>query len=1054
MSKPGDFFKVSRVLDEIDKLAGPGVPAAVSLTDRPWRILHHLSGLLNSRRLDLETIFSMVLEAALELTGAQRGLLLLLDEAGDPQVRGSRNFRKAEPSVAERDFSRSIVREVLEQGRGVFVEDTSRAESLAHKTSVLNLGIQSVLCVPLNRSLLELGVPPVDRRTGTKLPRGGGEIVGALYVDSTSVARRFRKTDLEAFEALANYATVAITNAALYSEAVKDPLTSLFVRRYFERVLREELRVCQKAGIPLSLLMLDVDNFRKINEAHGHAVGDEVLAELGTLVRKQTRTADTCARYGGEEFVILLPGLDAERARELGERLRSKVTATKFAEPQVSLTLSIGIAASPPHALSAEELVRKVDQALGAAKETGRDRITIWHAAIEERPCRADKLAGILTGDPTQDYRNVMMLLEVISAVSSASELEPLIRLVLDKTIQITDAERGILLLADSKEGLKVCLARDCHFSDLSLVSDFSHQIPLRVATSGIPVCLTDLGAQDLPEGVTKSVRAHGLRTVMCVPLPVKGRVLGVLYVDSHAGARRYSEANLAFLEALGKQIALALESATLAEERRRLEEERRRRLEEENLRLRSCLESRQILRGESETMQQVFAAVNKVARTDATVLILGESGTGKESISRTIHELSPRREKPCVIVNCGAIPVNLLETELFGHERGAFTGAHAQKLGRFEIAQGGTVFLDEVGELPLSLQVKLLRVLQEREIERVGGTGTIRVNVRIIAATNHDLGEMVRKGNFREDLFYRLNVVSIHLPPLRRRYADILPLGNFFLAKFRDQFHKGVRGFSEEAKRALLGYSWPGNVRELEHKVERAVIMAEGEWVHPQDLALEGIIGEGPLDADRARSLVGAASGPTAAGFSVQTASGALPSRPEVGIPLAEAMELVDQLVRIWVERSPQRSFWDAILDPLAARVTEKAFQLSSEKKAQAARLMGTDRNKVRRTLARTERAAEIAEELSRISAELPGLFARLCSAVEQELIRRDQVPGDSVDFPDLLQEIEHRSIAACVGRARGNISRAASLLGLSRATVRTRYQECRKDTLDRPLP
>ncbi|MBC7196024.1 MAG: sigma-54-dependent Fis family transcriptional regulator, partial [Deferribacterales bacterium] len=239
--------------------------------------------------------------------------------------------------------------------------------------------------------------------------------------------------------------------------------------------------------------------------------------------------------------------------------------------------------------------------------------------------------------------------------------------------------------------------------------------------------------------------------------------------------------------------------------------------------------------------MEELFNIAKEIAPTEATVLITGESGTGKEVIARFIHENSNRKGE-YVAINCAAIPESLIESELFGYEKGAFTGAVNRKPGKFELADGGTLLLDEIGEVPLNLQAKLLRVLQEKEIERLGGTVKQKVNVRIIATTNRDLKDEVKKGTFREDLFYRLNVINIELPPLRKRKEDILSIANFFVRKYAEINHKPVKEFSKETESALLSYSWPGNVRELEHTIERAVILSKDKVITPKDLFLHGI--------------------------------------------------------------------------------------------------------------------------------------------------------------------------------------------------------------------
>jgi transcriptional regulator with GAF, ATPase, and Fis domain len=259
--------------------------------------------------------------------------------------------------------------------------------------------------------------------------------------------------------------------------------------------------------------------------------------------------------------------------------------------------------------------------------------------------------------------------------------------------------------------------------------------------------------------------------------------------------------------------------------------------LEQENLRLAAEINLQHNMVGESAAMKEVYRFLSRVAPTEATVLIGGESGTGKELVARAIHRNSPRASRPFVAINCAAIPEGLLESELFGYERGAFTGAVGQKKGRLEMAEGGVVFLDEIGELAPSLQVKLLRVLQEREFERLGGSRPIAVDIRLIAATNKDLAEAVKARTFREDLYYRLNVVSLVVPPLRERPEDIAILAEYFVSKFAVKCKVKAKRISPEAVARLINYDWPGNVRELENAIERALVLGASDAIQPEDL-------------------------------------------------------------------------------------------------------------------------------------------------------------------------------------------------------------------------
>ncbi len=290
---------------------------------------------------------------------------------------------------------------------------------------------------------------------------------------------------------------------------------------------------------------------------------------------------------------------------------------------------------------------------------------------------------------------------------------------------------------------------------------------------------------------------------------------------------------------------------------------------------------------GTSKAMQNVFSLVEKVADSDSTVLITGESGTGKELIAHAIHYASDRKDGPFIPVNCAAIPEELLESELFGHEKGAFTHAIKTRIGRFELANKGTIFLDEIGEMPPSLQVKLLRVLQERKFERVGGVKTISVDIRVVAATNQDLEEAVKKGRFREDLFYRLNVIPINVPPLRERRSDIALLAKHFLSRYCQGKRKGVKGITDEALDILSRYDWPGNVRELENIIERMVILSNGDMITKDDLPSQII--------EKAAGAVGLAS-----------LSDSAMEFPEEGLSLSQAVsELEKKLILMALERT-----------------------------------------------------------------------------------------------------------------------------------------------------
>jgi len=319
----------------------------------------------------------------------------------------------------------------------------------------------------------------------------------------------------------------------------------------------------------------------------------------------------------------------------------------------------------------------------------------------------------------------------------------------------------------------------------------------------------------------------------ICVPIKEGRKVIGALSVDRVFEGPSPLNEDVRLLTVIS---TLIVQKVAMLEKINR----ERDRLEEENLRLRRELDKKYSFAniiGNSRKVQEVFYLITQVAKSNANVLLLGESGTGKELVANAIHYNSLRSTKPLVKVNCAALPENLIEAELFGYEKGAFTGANSEKAGKFEMAHGGTIFLDEIGALALESQGKLLRVLQERELERLGGTQVIKVNIRLIAATNKDLAKSVEEGTFREDLFYRLNVYPIYLPPLREREADVLLLADYFLEKYAEEYNKGIKRISTPSIEALTQYHWPGNVRELENCMERAVLLCDDQVIHSYHL-------------------------------------------------------------------------------------------------------------------------------------------------------------------------------------------------------------------------
>lgn len=341
------------------------------------------------------------------------------------------------------------------------------------------------------------------------------------------------------------------------------------------------------------------------------------------------------------------------------------------------------------------------------------------------------------------------------------------------------------------------------------------------------PLLVSDITQDNRYPDVYMRMREDGVNSICVFPLTTAVRKIGVLALAS-CEKGTYQESDFEFLEQVAKQVAVAVDNALAYQEIKELKEQ----LEQENVYLRDEIRTEhdfEDIIGESSALKRVLQQLEIVAPTDSTVLIQGETGTGKELIARALHHLSTRRERAFVKLNCAAIPTGLLESELFGHEKGAFTGAISRKIGRFELAHGGTIFLDEIGEISLELQTKLLRVLQEKEFERLGSTRTLQVNVRLVAATNRDLEKMVEANQFRSDLYYRLNVFPVTVPALRDRPEDIPVLVRYFTQRYATRMNKPIETVPQKTMNQLSQYHWPGNVRELENLIERAVILSQG---------------------------------------------------------------------------------------------------------------------------------------------------------------------------------------------------------------------------------
>ena len=453
-----------------------------------------------------------------------------------------------------------------------------------------------------------------------------------------------------------------------------------------------------------------------------------------------------------------------------------------------------------------------------------------------------DEVESVAGGVPrpvrteTSEARKLGTLVDVSQALAGSVNLHAGFSGVLGILARRCGAVRGaVALLDEMTKELHIRAGIGLSREGQSACYRLGEGVTGAVAESGEPTVVPQISLDPrfLHRAAGRQERRGLECSFVCVPIILHRRVVGTLSIEVAYKVDREFERLLKFLKVVASMVSQSVRI-------HRLLETERQKLVTENAQLRQELHQKYAfsnLIGTSGPMRQMYEEMGRVAGTNTTVFIRGESGTGKELIASAIHYHSSRAKKSFVKVNCAALPETLVESELFGHERGAFTGAESRKKGRFEMANGGTLFLDEIGELSPAIQVKLLRVLQEREFERVGGTDPIRVDVRVVAATNRDLEKALTEGNFREDLYYRLNVFPIFIPPLRERRADIFPLADHFVEKYAREHGKIIKRISTTAINQLACYHWPGNVRELENTMERAVLMADGEVIHGHHL-------------------------------------------------------------------------------------------------------------------------------------------------------------------------------------------------------------------------
>jgi len=558
------------------------------------------------------------------------------------------------------------------------------------------------------------------------------------------------------------------------------------------------------------LLLISPDNIGQVNADLGRDAGDQVMQKIASQLNRSLRSTDLASLYAGAIFSANLPYTPLEEGKKIAETVLSDLSKQTFLNGLVSLEFSIGVAHCDPQDLqnSPLELFRRANWALNVAKESGGQKVVIWRPNVEiELVGNLDRQSGMFSSDVSRDYRNMLLLWNTMNIVGKSANLSEWrdrllshlkISFELDTVALIGWEDGSVRVLANKADDEVELDSPELPPEHVKLISEIF---------------------RDPQQPHVRFIESLESSTYF---IPVtREKNFRMLYLVSNRDVR---EKDLSFIKTLADYFSGSLESGLNS-----------------SYNVKEVAE--EIVNGQivykSLQMESLLEHIRLVAPTDATVLISGESGTGKELLALTIHAQSPRSEQPMITVDCGAVVESLIESELFGHVKGAFTGAQKASPGRLKEAHGGTVFLDEIGELSLDLQVKLLRFVQDKQFVAVGGTQYETVDTRVIAATNRDLKELVKQGRFREDLYYRLNVFTVQSPPLRDRPEDILVLARHYLRRNSEKYEKQITGFTPDAELALQGYAWPGNIRELINMMIRSVILCQNDQISTIHLGL-----------------------------------------------------------------------------------------------------------------------------------------------------------------------------------------------------------------------
>lgn len=613
-----------------------------------------------------------------------------------------------------------------------------------------------------------------------------------------------------------------------YIKLTRDSLTKLQSRTSLQREIDEQINESS-----LALCMVHCIDFQHVNRKFGQAKGDKVLYEITHIINQHTRNEDISGRFGGALFGVAIQANSIEDGHKLALKLQNALNSKHYLQNAIRLGFNVGVAfvskqeAALDNSSTSSLLINRAEQALKAAQNSTAPSIVQW----EPDKFRLDEqefnyLGGIFTPDNVTNYRNMLLLWDITSIIADEHSFSRLLKSVIERLAYTFEFTYAGVVSIDSETACNYAfkLNDNTEIAEIDINECEDRDVLIEAATLAI-------------ENSQHTEHEENENNALIIPLG--NATKECFFILGTVGCLDLTHDSVMLFVGFARQIGKALKRSQLEDELNRKLEQQNAKLEQELHELKAGMQSSALVY-RSAKMQKIVEQTQRAAQTDTTVLVTGESGTGKEKLIHAIHTLSPRSTKPLIIVDCGSIPETLIESELFGHTKGAFTGAQSDSKGKIEAANGGILVLDEIGELPLSMQPKLLRFVQEKHFTPVGSNKSIDVDVKIVAVTNRDLAFEVSQGKFRKDLFYRLNVLTLHNPPLRERTEDIDLLCQHFLSKFYRQFEMDKKFLSERTINLMKAYDWPGNIRELENKLMQASLLTIEEEIKFEDLNLD----------------------------------------------------------------------------------------------------------------------------------------------------------------------------------------------------------------------